>query len=160
MPKHHVTHACGCTVTHGLVGNGRDRARKVAWLAEKICWECEKTAALEAAQSAADAAGLPALTGTEKQIAYGTTLRAQKLPELARALAAIRKAVLCDYRVSVAARQQMLDALILLEDEAIADTTARFWIEAPAFDHDWRKHLETQVRARNLAPIDFDDGDA
>lgn len=89
MAKYTVKHICGHTHEHVLFGKGTDRERKLTWLATVDCPECYKAkqqAEREAAnQKAAEdnaAAGLPALVGTEKQIAWAETIRSKKIKSL------------------------------------------------------------------------------
>jgi len=89
MAKYAITHSCGHTQTHALFGPGRDRERKLEWLAGTLCsdcWQAEKdrqhAAETAAAQAQAQIAGLPALTGTPKQVGWAEALRAQALNSL------------------------------------------------------------------------------
>lgn len=94
MAKYTVKHICGHTHEHGLIGKNADRERRLAWLETVDCPECYKAkqqAEREAAnQKAAEdnaAAGLPALTGTEKQVAWAETIRAEKMVALNQLIA-------------------------------------------------------------------------
>lgn len=83
MAKVSIEHACGHTESHQLYGPGRDRERKAAWLETTLCYACYKEqqqlereqASAAAAEQAVDA-GLPELTGTEKQVAWAERIRA------------------------------------------------------------------------------------
>lgn len=80
---------CEGTYTVQLTGPNRDRE----WKLENFDWtcdECKEKARQEANQQAATAnmqAGLPPLTGSEKQIAWAETIRKQKIATLDEALA-------------------------------------------------------------------------
>lgn len=82
MAKYDVTYTCGHTDTIQIYGPGRDRERKLANEESKLCPDCYK-AKLEAdrqkqnaeAAEANQAAGLPKLEGTEKQIAWAESIR-------------------------------------------------------------------------------------
>ena len=71
MAKYTVTYKCGHTAEVNLVGKESDRQRKIAWYATIDCPECEG----KAQKAIAEAAGLPALSGSEKQVAWATKLR-------------------------------------------------------------------------------------
>jgi hypothetical protein len=84
LAKYDVTYACGHSDTIQLYGPGRDRDWKLAREESKLCPDCYK-AKLEAdrqkqnaeAAEANQAAGLPVLEGTEKQITRAETIRKQ-----------------------------------------------------------------------------------
>lgn len=79
---------CNTSYTVQLYGPGRDRE----WKLENFDWtcdDCKEKARQEENQKAAAAnadAGLPALTGSEKQIAWAETIRKQKISTLEEAL--------------------------------------------------------------------------
>jgi hypothetical protein len=90
MAKYDVTYTCGHTGVIQLVGPGSKREWLLAREQEKLCPDCfqEKLKAdrekenAEAAEKN-QAAGLPQLEGTEKQIAWAETIRAHKLEYVA-----------------------------------------------------------------------------
>jgi hypothetical protein len=104
MAKYEINHTCGHTITHELFGKhsgfgGRDE--KIEWLATEPCLECkraeesQKRDALNRVAAEENLrAGLPALTGTEKQVLWGETIRRdtlatfasvfEKVPEVAK----------------------------------------------------------------------------
>ena len=84
MAQHHITHDCGHTVTHNLTGNAATRKSREEWLAGTDCAECYKAAkrAVQLVDAAKQTAHLPALTGTDKQIKWAITIRAEKVAEL------------------------------------------------------------------------------
>lgn len=147
MARSKFTHSCG----HGGTCDGRNRAdadRRASRFATQPCWDCEKQATNAAAQATAQAAGWLALQGTPKQIAYAEALRASKLPKLDEALAILRAALRDGLPLAVQAEMQ--DALILVEDEIRAETSAKFWIEEPP--RDWNRYIQDQLISRNLVP--------
>jgi len=80
--KYDVSHCCGHTQEHVLFGPHKDRDRKLVWLADRPCTDCwresnrkKREEANEAAAAAAGEAGLPALTGSPKQVAWANSLR-------------------------------------------------------------------------------------
>lgn len=100
MAKYTVTHICGHTKIHQIYGtnsNG-ERDHKIEWLKGCLCDECYKAeqAAKRAEANAKNAeknaeAGLPALTGTEKQVAWAETIRASQAEELNKLLKKIEE---------------------------------------------------------------------
>jgi uncharacterized iron-regulated membrane protein len=167
MANYSVTHTCGHTAEHNLVGPGKQRDSKIAWLRRQPCWACHKAAekvARDAANvqaSAANlAAGLPALIGSEKQIAWAESIRA-------KALASIRNVA----KRLGEGKQEQADSLgIALEDlnarrAAISDagqaarlqleteTSATWWIDNR---DDVESHVWTAVdKAKRLMVADI-----
>ena len=85
MAKYDVKFSCGHTETIQLVGKIKERERRIEWLENhglcSECYEAEKKRQFEeqnkkAAEEAKEY-GLPELSGTEKQVAWATTLRQQ-----------------------------------------------------------------------------------
>lgn len=93
MSKYEVTHKCGHTVTHHLVGRIRDRDSRASWLEDQDCTDCWKKAQQAEAERVAEAKNLPALVGSEKQIAWASVIRADcvkimdRLPSIGEILA-------------------------------------------------------------------------
>ncbi|WP_275466337.1 hypothetical protein [Streptomyces noursei] len=95
--KTEILHACGHTATADITGPDTrgQRARTAAWLAEKDCPDCsrrrraqqrEEDNAQAAAASAAQ--GWPDITGTPRQTAWATTIRADAIAAMRDRLAA------------------------------------------------------------------------
>lgn len=90
MAKYDVKMSCGHVVTVQLFGKMDDRYKKIDWLEKNgVCTECQKAQkAQEHAEATAKAAekataeNLPALTGSEKQINWALTIRAEKMADL------------------------------------------------------------------------------
>jgi hypothetical protein len=82
MAKYNVIYTCGHEGTVNIIGPHKDRKWKLSYEESKLCPECYK-AKLEAdrqkqnaeAAEANQAAGLPKLKGTEKQIAWAESIR-------------------------------------------------------------------------------------
>ena len=81
-----ITHACGHEQAHSLTGFASQQERKARWLRTTTCRTCfiaEKRSeqADAAAQDSAAVAhlDLPTLTGSERQIAWASTIRAKRL---------------------------------------------------------------------------------
>ncbi|MCA1947214.1 MAG: hypothetical protein LDL55_03745 [Armatimonadetes bacterium] len=115
--KYEVTHSCNHTETHELVGPGAERERKLKWLASTVCSECYKAQKLNAAQSAAQSAGvqLPKLEGSDKQTAWAEDIRSRWIDEMTTAFA---QGATTEQARRIAVR---LAALV---------TTAREWIDS------------------------------
>ncbi|MGI6117852.1 MAG: hypothetical protein ACOYBC_05625 [Bilifractor sp.] len=87
MAQYDVTFSCGHTATIQLFGKEADRQRKIKWFEENgLCPECyraqkeaEKKEQAEADAKEADALGLAELTGSEKQIAWANSIRAEQI---------------------------------------------------------------------------------
>ncbi len=95
MAKINIIHTCGHSETHNLFGPGKERDHKIEWLKSTLCTDCykaEQQAKREAENAAAAAAnteaGLPALIGTEKQIAWAETIRAKAITQIEEILTA------------------------------------------------------------------------
>lgn len=149
MAKYHITHACGCTITHQLCGPTKDRARKESWLESQPCRECERKAINEASAARAEAAGLPALEGSEKQVAWATTIRDKALPEMAKLKLKGHP------KLSDAAQAEVADAIILITTEIERQTDASWWIEHRAemsADFTIQTWIGKQMVARGLTP--------
>lgn len=131
MAKYTVHHSCGHEEIHQLYGPGKERQRKIAWLATTPCTECYRGAQAEA-RTAANAqaatanaqAGLPALTGSEKQIAWAEAIRRTALigADEVRAKAEAFAAAHPDRATETA------PALALIA-RAEAETSAAWWID-------------------------------
>lgn len=132
MAKYDVTHSCGHEVTHQIYGKHSGfggRESKIEWLSGQPCLECKRAAeAAERAKASAVAAeanvsaGLPALTGSDKQIAWAESIRAAAIaklggtPEIA-------------HHLSEAAKAELSDALVLIRSEITDQAAAKWWIE-------------------------------
>ena len=84
-----ITHACGHEQAHYLTGFASQQDRKVQWLKTTKCRPCfvaEKTTAQADAASRDGAAiahlDLPPLSGSERQVAWATSVRASRLAAL------------------------------------------------------------------------------
>lgn len=125
MAKCDVSHTCGHEATHSLFGKGSFREWKLKRLAEEPCWECEVAARYEAAAEKSEKLSLPALTGSEKQIAWATTLRIEKLAEARTYIDdLLRRGRSRGHDVAEAA-VELEKLLVRLEHQ----TEAKFWID-------------------------------
>lgn len=86
-----IEHSCGHTHTADLLGTNShgERDRKAEWLATQLCPDCARTQRDEThRQQAEDATrvatenGWPALTGSEKQIAWAEQIRVDAVADM------------------------------------------------------------------------------
>ena len=123
-----ITHTCGHTETVQLYGTSRERDSKAAWLSGKPCQECQRKAQQAQATESAQAQGLPALVGSDKQVAWATTIRAELLGKVAT----MRKEFEATGRKQnvtedvMAAQMGQFDALVA---KLTAQTAAAWWID-------------------------------
>ena len=131
MAKYQITHRCGHTVDHNLTGNLAACKSQVEWRGRQDCDECGKAYATAAAKAANEANGLPALEGSEKQIAWAETIRAKFAREIDEAAADFRG------RVETAKAEghgtAKLDVVWAAVQSAVAavrsESSAKQWIE-------------------------------
>ena len=147
MAKTSFTYACGCA-GETQQRNRREADRRAEWLSHQQCPECRRKAENEAAAAANAAAGLPALAGTPKQVAWAESIRARILAVYDETAARLRGQL--DF-LSPAAAGEIGDALALLRAEMAARTHARDWIDATDPVSDTCALLEV-IRRRDLAP--------
>lgn len=122
-----------CKTTLTISGYNRSeadrRARNMEQRGER-CRDCENKIESEAAAEAAKAAGLPELTGSEKQIAWAEAIRARALKSLAAQIPDARRGF--DYLckgLPAEAWGEIDDAFALIESEIRGITAARTWID-------------------------------
>jgi hypothetical protein len=124
MAKHTIAHSCGHEVEHTLFGPYEGRRGRIEELTGNPCPECEQAKRTEAtaaanaeAAEAASKAGLPKLTGSEKQIAWAETIR---MKVIAQAQDAINRTA------TTPARQAQVAPLLA---KLKAQTNAAWWID-------------------------------
>lgn len=161
MAQYNVDHSCGHSHTHNLVGKHKQREWRLERLAHESCPACqeiERQAEHErqnrVAAAASAALELPPLTGSEKQVAWATTIRVQFLDklreegrDLLRGETEIREktgengvSLLKQAAQSVEARAVLAD---FLEEKGIG--YEEFW---------WRLRLALPLRDKCLAQTD------
>lgn len=89
--QHLIIHACGHEQVHALTGPQGQQARKLRWLVTTECHACFVAARRDTAAKAAtcdlaavEHLGLPELTGSMRQVAWATTIRARRLAAMLR----------------------------------------------------------------------------
>lgn len=129
MAKYQITRSCGHEEEVNICGPGKDRDRKAEWEGRKLCRDCYKAKMdAERAEASAKAAesnkGLPALEGSEKQIAWAETIRAKAIAEIDSFIARGEAAgELTDEQAD------QLAYLKTYRAEIAADTSCRNWID-------------------------------
>lgn len=95
MAKYHVTHACGHRTVHNLFGPYNSRQQRISELESRLCpdcWEAKRKEAHAKENTAAAAkaaeAGLPALEGTPKQVAWAESIRVKAIAQVEELIAA------------------------------------------------------------------------
>lgn len=78
MAKYDITYRCGHTGVVNLVGPTKERQYKIDWYQSEECPDCQYAHVKERAQ----AAGLPELRGTERQVHWAEFIRERGLKEL------------------------------------------------------------------------------
>lgn len=130
-----ITHTCGHTTTTQLYGTGKERESRRAYLANHVCSTCKHAATNSAAVIAN--AGLPALTGTAKQVSWAETIRREqlalltaeidsRLAKVAAKMAELGDALTDAQRAGAAANEATYDAMV---DYAESQTAASWWID-------------------------------
>ena len=144
MAQYGITRSCGHRETVRVGGPTRQRPYLLAREEERLCYACwqeraEKQRAAETAAAAAVAAaqGLPALTGSPKQVAWAESLRREKLARIDAALAG----------AALTAEEKAEADRVVAKVRAQAE--ARYWI-----DHrDIPVHMVLAEMARTLARV-------
>lgn len=135
MARYTISYTCGHSGEVNLIGPHRYRESRIAYLENGECFECYKQHSTQAAQEQAEALELPALVGSEKQIAWAEKLRIVKLNEIE---AAVER-----YEDDKKYRQ------ILMAVEHIGnETSAKQWIE---WRYDSPEYIITRVLKALLA---------
>jgi len=153
MAKYDITHSCGHVQVHQIFGKHSGfggRESKIAWLETTLCTECyraeqDKQHAAEAAAASEQnaAAGLPALTGSPKQIAWAETIRSTALASAAKEEEQFRGRLSADLSPEI--RLEVTDALCLLVGDLRDHVESRFWIDNR---DDFRGWIAAQLRKR------------
>lgn len=131
-----VKHACGHVVTHQIYGGTRAGKERSAWLATQPCLQCKRDAELNAALNANAAAGLPALTGSERQVAWAEKIRHELIPAVERQILGSLEE-LARVKTTTPADQAIYDACIAAARAAVTAeldalrrrAEARWWID-------------------------------
>lgn len=151
MAKYDIIFSCGHTETRALIGKIKDRERKIAYFEEhglcSECWEAEKKRQFEeqnrkAAEEAKEY-GLPELTGTEKQVAWATTLRQQFIADTEKFIGAQDERLTSGFFANNPEKQTQLETIVqamkaAVEEKLLTETSARYWIDTRYINNtDW-----------------------
>jgi hypothetical protein len=100
--EYNIAHACGHEQAHYLSGFASQMARKAAWLKTTKCKSCfvaekraEQADVIAGASAAIAHLDLPLLSGSDRQAAWASTIRAKRLAAI---IATIPPAGSSDYR--------------------------------------------------------------
>lgn len=130
MALYDITRTCGHKEQVQIYGTNTrgQREWRAARLAEEPCADCRRAAHQQRNAAAAQVAaqsGLPALTGSERQIAWAESIRLAGLAQLADHATRAARAV-----EDPAARERVVAVLLhILTRIASAQTDARWWID-------------------------------
>lgn len=134
MSKQDINYACGHDGVINIVGPKRNREYVAKSESRKLCPECysaklaaDRAAASAAAAEQAKATGLPALTGSAKQIAWAETIRANAVAQLAK-LSAYLDEVDAEPDAPEQEREEARIAREIIAN-VIAQTDASTWID-------------------------------
>lgn len=132
MSKYTITHTCGHSETVQICGPSCNRESEVAYLESRLCAICfaakcatDRQAANAAAAVANAAAGLPALLGSPKQIAWAESIRAAAIADLDKRLAAARAQI---DRLPYMFRAVAQEAIVAI-DGIRGKASAAWWID-------------------------------
>lgn len=106
---------CGTKYDVQMYGKIKDRERRVEY-GHWICEDCKKNQTAEAAEKNA-AAGLPELTGSDKQIAWAEKIRSEKIAEIEKFFAPL---------TITPEQKKRIDEV---KNLIIAEAAAKNWIE-------------------------------
>lgn len=117
-----VKRTCGHLTNENLFGSSAERERRKGWLATQPCLACQRAATTATAQ--AETAELPALVGSERQVAWATTIRASQIKAVATF------ATEAAARIQDPAKQAVLESRVAQTQAALAaETSAKWWID-------------------------------
>ena len=134
MARYLITHKCTHKFEHEIFGTARERNGKASWLAKGDCSACHFTRKASEAAAASASRGLPALTGSDKQVKWGTQLRETFAAQLETAqkqwVADLRKALAATPEALTWALDIVIGVVSSLEARLQEWTSAKEWIEA------------------------------
>jgi hypothetical protein len=137
MAKYSVTYSCRHDGTEQLFGKMEDRERKLDWYARVgVCPSCYKAKMSQAVEAAS--VGLPALQGSEKQVAWAAKLRIEMLDRVVGATRDKVRAIFARIEAGEAAKAtpEQLEAAIQENEKVLVAcdqieriVNASWWIE-------------------------------
>lgn len=133
--KYTINPSCGHEFETQLYGKNSERERRIEWLERGVCPECYKAeqqakrdkANAEAASKAADN-NRPELTGSEKQVAWATTLRENAILIMEEHIESLESLAVAPGQEEMAKR--LFDGgRKFIADMVAKNTEARYWID-------------------------------
>jgi hypothetical protein len=118
--KREVTYHCGHSETRSFSGRHSARDAYIEKLSREDCPACRAAQA----KTRSAAAGLPTLTGSDKQIAWAEQIRQQAVTAFAEAQSVIEAAA-----PDADSRQRALDTLATIRTRTMGTTDAGIWID-------------------------------
>lgn len=119
MAREFFTYRCGCE-GKAFAGSRKEAESKASYLSGKDCFKCGAKAEAEVASKQAEAKGLPALTGSEKQITWAEQIRAKQIDRIE---------TFYDYYAPKCTSPEVLKALDQAVAEFKSETSASKWID-------------------------------
>lgn len=132
MAKYEISHSCGHTEIVRAHGSADERERRLSWLSNQPCFRCR--CAVDSAEAIIHAAveGLPALTGTPKQVGWAERIRHQLLAGLKKErlrFEAEARADLLNGDISPKTYDDALSAFDFALDKVYKMVDASWWID-------------------------------
>jgi len=118
--KREVTYHCGHSETRSFSGRHSARDAYIEKLSREDCPACRAAQA----KTRSAAAGLPTLTGSDKQIAWAEQIRQRAVTAFAEAQSVIEAAA-----PDADSRQRALDTLATIRTRTMGTTDAGIWID-------------------------------
>jgi hypothetical protein len=152
-----------------LYGKHSDRDNKISWYErEAVCPECYRKAQTDAASASAQAAGLPSLTGSEKQIAWAETIRKAVIDAINDDEVRITVAHCKEHAARIRSKFEALLASGIDRDAAKLEITQRLrdyatWLRQKSESRWWIDHRNLSASdlfcewMRDAASVDFRD---
>lgn len=150
MAWYDITYKCGHTKSVQIMGKREDREKKIAWLEDQICWDCECAKRAEKAKAEAAENDFPKLTGSEKQIRWAEQIRVEKYQSIMEAIDRAEKdweQLPADDKRKEALRGKFDHSRMAVDYWVSTQTAAKDWIEG---------RFETKLRDLDRAVMLYD----
>ncbi|WP_210211003.1 hypothetical protein [Rhodomicrobium lacus] len=124
MANYSIAYSCGHTADKQLYGKHDERQSYIAWAGKSgICPACAAANAQRAAEAVESEYALPALAGSDKQVAWARKIRAEKVGEAVKWMDAVAaKVPEAKLEAYAEQRARALQAFF-------AKTSASYWID-------------------------------
>lgn len=129
MAQYTIKQACGHSVTTQIYGSNShgERDYQERRIASQMCKECERAEQLAEAQQ--DTQSMAALTGSEKQIKWATTIRATALRSMSEFIATDVIAQAHTHGIEQSKIDEAAAMYLGLVNKVMAHTSASWWID-------------------------------